>query len=64
MYVRTYVDQSVDSPLRNIKTFHLRSLHDWYVGIIDSMDNIFTEEISGPHGGEYEDGCLLGCCAV
>jgi hypothetical protein len=21
-------------------------------------------EISGFHGGEYEDGCLLGCCAV
>jgi hypothetical protein len=21
-------------------------------------------EISGCHGGEYEDGCLLGCCAV
>jgi hypothetical protein len=21
-------------------------------------------EISGSHGSEYEDGCLLGCCAV
>jgi hypothetical protein len=21
-------------------------------------------EVSGSHGGEYEDGCLLGCCAV
>jgi uncharacterized protein YkwD len=21
-------------------------------------------EISGSHGGEYEDNCLLGCCAV
>jgi hypothetical protein len=21
-------------------------------------------EFSGSHGGEYEDGCLLGCCAV
>jgi hypothetical protein len=21
-------------------------------------------EISGSHGGEYEEGCLLGCCAV
>jgi hypothetical protein len=21
-------------------------------------------EISGSHGGEYKDGCLLGCCAV
>jgi hypothetical protein len=22
------------------------------------------DEISGSHGGEYEDGSLLGCCAV
>jgi hypothetical protein len=21
-------------------------------------------DISGSHGGEYEDGCLLDCCAV
>jgi hypothetical protein len=21
-------------------------------------------EISGSHGGEYEDGCLLGCCGM
>jgi hypothetical protein len=21
-------------------------------------------EISGSHGGEYEDDCLLGCCVV
>jgi hypothetical protein len=21
-------------------------------------------EISGSHGGEYKDDCLLGCCAV
>jgi hypothetical protein len=21
-------------------------------------------EISGSHGGEYDDGCLLGCCVV
>jgi hypothetical protein len=21
-------------------------------------------EISGSHGSEYEDGCLLGCCTV
>jgi hypothetical protein len=24
----------------------------------------FAGEISGSHGDEYEDGCLLGCCAV
>jgi hypothetical protein len=24
----------------------------------------FLSEISGPHGGKYKDGCLLGCCAV
>jgi hypothetical protein len=22
------------------------------------------DEISGSYGGEYEDDCLLGCCAV
>jgi hypothetical protein len=22
------------------------------------------DKISGSRGGEYEDGCLLGCCAV
>jgi hypothetical protein len=22
------------------------------------------DDISGSHGGEYEDDCLLGCCAV
>jgi hypothetical protein len=22
------------------------------------------KNISGSHGGEYEDGCLLGCCAL
>jgi hypothetical protein len=21
-------------------------------------------KISGSHGGEYEDGCLLGCCRI
>jgi hypothetical protein len=24
----------------------------------------FPGRISGSHGGEHEDGCLLGCCAV
>jgi hypothetical protein len=28
-----------------------------------AMEKVFSE-ISGSHGGEYEDGCLLGCCAV
>jgi hypothetical protein len=27
-------------------------------------DNIKLCEISGSHGGEYEDGCLLSCWAV
>jgi hypothetical protein len=26
--------------------------------------NFLIDEISGSHGGEYEDGCLLSCCAV
>jgi hypothetical protein len=25
------------------------------------LNNYETGEISGSHGGEYEDGCLLGC---
>jgi hypothetical protein len=25
---------------------------------------IFIGEISGSRGGDYEDDCLLGCCAV
>jgi hypothetical protein len=24
----------------------------------------YLGEISGSHGGEYEDGCLVRCCAV
>jgi hypothetical protein len=26
--------------------------------------SIVLSDISGSHGGEYEDDCLLGCCAV
>jgi hypothetical protein len=26
-----------------------------------SINHNETREISGSHGGEYEDGCLLGC---
>jgi hypothetical protein len=22
------------------------------------------DDVSGSHGGEYEDGCLLDCCSV
>jgi hypothetical protein len=29
-----------------------------------SLDGMYMCEISGSHGGEYEDGCLLGRCAV
>jgi hypothetical protein len=25
---------------------------------------MYVDEISGSRGGEYEDDCLLGCCAV
>jgi hypothetical protein len=30
----------------------------------ESANEIESSEISGFHGGEYEDDCLLGCCAV
>jgi hypothetical protein len=32
--------------------------------LISTVDNKIVVEISGSHGGEYEDDCLLGCCAV
>jgi hypothetical protein len=36
--------------------------------IVDDWDihhnNFAPCEISGSHGSEYEDGCLLRCCAV
>jgi hypothetical protein len=25
---------------------------------------LIAGQISGSHGGEYEDGCLLGCCTM
>jgi hypothetical protein len=32
---------------------------------VSKWSNIIEfREISGPHSGVYEDGCLLGCCAV
>jgi hypothetical protein len=35
-------------------------------GYAKASDKIKSQrsEISGSHGGEYEDGCLLGCYAV
>jgi hypothetical protein len=27
-------------------------------------NKLLSGEISGSHGGEFEDGCLLGCWAV
>jgi hypothetical protein len=38
-----------------------------FVNAIELKKVIFgtmVNEISGSHGGEYEDGCLVGCCAV
>jgi hypothetical protein len=32
--------------------------------IICNVQREVYSEISGSHGGEYEDGCLLGCCVV
>jgi hypothetical protein len=30
----------------------------------DQDNNNMLGEISGSHGSEYDDDCLLGCCAV
>jgi hypothetical protein len=32
--------------------------------IIILPQQYFISEIAGSHGGEYEDDCLLECCAV
>jgi hypothetical protein len=32
--------------------------------VTGSGEHSNEREMLGPHGGEYEDGCLLGCCAV
>jgi hypothetical protein len=31
---------------------------------LKKKETAFLSEISGFHGCEYEDDCLLGCCAV
>jgi hypothetical protein len=38
----------------------------WIKNCYDFRDkrNMLRSEVSGSHGGEYEDGCLLGCFAV
>jgi hypothetical protein len=35
--------------------------------VIEKLNNIeirYKDEISGTHGSEYEDDCLLGCCTM
>jgi hypothetical protein len=52
--------KGVNVYLRSENTFDSSELSvlKWYKA------NSFNVEISGHHGGEYEDDCLLGCCAV
>jgi hypothetical protein len=41
--------------------------HVKYLAIIildEEYKHASVGEISGSHGNEYEDGCLLGCCAM
>jgi hypothetical protein len=43
--------------------------HCWNTLLLNSglklhSRNNYLRRISGSHGGEYEDGCLLGCSAV
>jgi hypothetical protein len=40
------------------------TFHDYCDWIQLAWNNLPDCEISGSHGGEYEDGCLLGCCAL
>jgi hypothetical protein len=40
-------------------------LHNAYENIqCMTCRHIYNGEISGSHGSDYEDGCLLGCRAV
>jgi hypothetical protein len=42
------------------------SEHTFYKYVLSHLSPyiILLDEISGSHGGEYEDGCLQGCSAV
>jgi hypothetical protein len=33
----------------------------WNKFLVDQLVKEFLGEISGSHGGEYDEGCLLGC---
>jgi hypothetical protein len=51
-----------------VEGVHLSPVASSYEHSNASSDSIkgkkCLSEISGSHGGEYEDGCLLGCFAV
>jgi hypothetical protein len=49
------------SQLKNIPIFSIIAL---IVHKKTQMQMDLLVEISGSHSGEYEDDCLLGCCAV
>jgi hypothetical protein len=48
-------------PLLTVPLDEFVAPHIWPTLIVSS---VLLGEVSGPHGVEYEDGCLLGCCAV
>jgi hypothetical protein len=43
---------------------NLMSIHSQFETVTSSRWTNKKIQISGSHGGEYEDGCLLGCCAL
>jgi hypothetical protein len=67
-----YVDAlSIDS-IHDLKddmliTFVTRHDNTWFISLCKTGEKqtaSINGEISGYHGGEYEDDCRMGCCAV
>jgi hypothetical protein len=67
------IENTLYYPLKKYQERTLRDLKSpgtWFIGEGENRINssetghLKVGEIAGSHGGEYEDGCLLGCCAV
>jgi hypothetical protein len=53
------------SILKRVAHFHSKPyLCEILKHVYSNLTIICNGEISGSHGGKYEDDCLLGCCAM
>jgi hypothetical protein len=50
--------------IRHVIKIHFNIILHLHLGISNGLQNFRQGDISGSHGDEYEDGCLLGCCAI